>query len=842
LFCAIITREVVAQPAGARIRNDACAGCVCNHVACRWSHPTSRTAGWMKHVKRPEMNSMRVKLVREILGAKVRFIAITLVVMIGVMIFIASSMSYRNLKTSYEYTYQKLNYADFVVKSEKIPPYIVDKAAKIPGVTMMTPRVRKDVSIMMPNGKKLVGRTTGIPTERPLVDDLLVKKGRFFTKADTRVCIAESHFADFYNLKPGDTLQYIRQGVNIPLKIIGIAGNPEYLVLAGEKGDFSPMLSSSTMAILWVPLADGQWMADLPNAYNQLLFKVRDYNKVDTQIAAAETIMKNTGIQEIVTKDQNQGNKMLQMDLDGMKSFALFFPLLFLGIACFSIYILLSRLVYTQRPFIGVMRAMGYKRSQILEHYLSFALIIGILGAVLGAGLGYLLSYFITSVYAKTLGFPLIRIKTYWVILFQGMSLSLLFCAFAGFIPAAKSARLDPSKAMRGETLEQVFRRPLLERIFPPLKKMPMFLKVPVRNMFRNRRRTVFTLLGLIFSVMIVLVFLAVLNTAGDALNRGFNLNNRFDMVAIFLGGRDAAVVNRIERLDGVAKVEPSTGYSCRLIWDGGATDTVMMGLEPDTSMRRFYTPGRQEVHLTANHVLLNQFYHLKKGIQVGDRVKIKTAWREGEFVVGPFIEEPMGNIMYLERNEAAELLAYGVAARGSFYVKTIPGRQAEVRDGLQKIPGMAAIIDLAEIKREVNQYMSLMYIIVYVMLVFALLMAFTLTFNTITINILEREREIATIRTIGTEPWKISAMTTLENVIFGLLAIGPGILLGVAVGRYAMSLQQTDFMTLTLVVYPTSYFLVGIGIIVILLICQVPSLRYVKRVELARATKERGA
>jgi hypothetical protein len=61
----------------------------------------------MKHVKRPEMNSMRVKLVREILGAKVRFIAITLVVMIGVMIFIASSMSYRNLKTSYEYTYQK---------------------------------------------------------------------------------------------------------------------------------------------------------------------------------------------------------------------------------------------------------------------------------------------------------------------------------------------------------------------------------------------------------------------------------------------------------------------------------------------------------------------------------------------------------------------------------------------------------------------------------------------------------------------------------------------------------------------------------------------------------------
>jgi putative ABC transport system permease protein len=796
----------------------------------------------MKHLKLPERNSMRIKLVREILGAKVRFIAITLVVMIGVMIFIASSMSYRNLKASYEYTYQKLNFADFQVKAEKIPPYVVDKAAKIPGVTMMTPRVRKDVSIEMPGGKKLVGRTTGIPTEKPLVDDLLVKQGRFFKKGDTRVCIAESHFASFYKLKPGDTLQYIRQGANIPIKIVGIAGNPEYLVLAGEKGDFSPMLSSSTMAILWVPLADGQWMADLPNAYNQLLFKVSDYSKVDTQVAAAESVMKNTGIQEVTTKDQNTGNKMLQMDLDGMKSFALFFPLLFLGIACFSIYILLSRLVYTQRPFIGVMRAMGYKRTQILEHYLSFALIIGVLGAVLGVAFGYLLSYFITTIYAKTLGFPLVKVKTYWTVLFQGMSLSLIFCAFAGFIPAAKSARLDPSKAMRGETLETVFRRPMLERIFPPLKKMPMFLKVPIRNMFRNRRRTAFTLLGLIFSVMIVLVFLAVLNTAGDALNRGFTLNNRFDMVAIFLGGRDAAVINRIQRLDGVAKVEPSSGYNCRLIWSGGATDTVMMGLEPDTTMRKFYTPGHKEVFLTENHVLLNQFYHLKRGFQVGQTVTIKTAWRQEDFVVSDFIEEPMGNIVYIERSDAEQLLAYGLAARGSFYVKTLPGRQAEVRNGLQQIPGMAAIIDLEEIKREVNQYMSLMYIIVYVMLVFALLMAFTLTFNTITINILEREREIATIRTIGTEPWKISAMTTLENVIFGLLAIVPGILLGVAVGRYAMSLQQTDFMTLTLVVYPTSYILVSVGIIVILLICQVPSLRYVKSVDLARATKERGA
>jgi ABC-type antimicrobial peptide transport system permease subunit len=83
--------------------------------------------------------------------------------------------------------------------------------------------------------------------------------------------------------------------------------------------------------------------------------------------------------------------------------------------------------------------------------------------------------------------------------------------------------------------------------------------------------------------------------------------------------------------------------------------------------------------------------------------------------------------------------------------------------------------------------------------------------------------------------------MTTFENLIFGLLAIVPGLILGVELGRYAMTLQATDYMSLSLVVYPRSYWMVSIGIIIILLICQVPSLRYVKRVELAVATKERG-
>ena len=793
------------------------------------------------NILKQETNTMRLKLVREIMNAKVRFFAITLVVVIGVAIFIASSMSYRNLDTSYAFTYEKLNFADFRVNADEIPEYIVGKAEKVPGVTMVTPRVKVDEPFVMTGGKHLVGRVAGLPYEQPFIDDLIIKEGRYFEPGDSMVCIAESHFASYYDVHPGDTIYYDKNGAEVPVEIIGVAGNPEYLVLAGEKGDISPILSASAMAILWMPIRDVQEMAQLPDSYNQLLFKVDDPENMEPQIAAVEEIMKYTGIQDVVPQDEHVGNVMMKADLEGFKSFALFFPLMFLFIACFSIYILLSRLVYTQRPFVGVMRAIGYTKKQILFHYLSFALVIGVLGAIVGAALGYVMSSYITSVYAGTMGIPMTKIKTYWTVVFQGMMLSLVFCAIAGIMPAIRSARLDPSKAMRGETLEVAYRRPLLERIFPPMSRLPLFLKVPFRNLSRNRRRTAFTIIGLVFSVMIVLVFLATLDTATSALERGFHDTNRFDMVAMFLGGRDDALITKIRRVPGVTEVEPTLGYDCTVAWDGESAETVMMGIVPNTRMKYFYTSDGKRVTLTGRHVLMNQWFHLQKGLNVGDTVNISTEYRDKDFIVGEFIEEPMGNVVYIPADEAQELLAYGMGSRGGFYVKTEPGAYAEVRNELQEFPGMAAIIDLDEIKREIESYMSLLYIIVYVMLAFALVMAFTLTFNTVTINILEREREIATIRTIGTESWKISAMTTLENIIFGLLSLAPGIFLGIMVGRYAMSLQQTDYFTMTLEVSMRSYILVSVGILVMLILCQIPSLRYVKKVHLAEATKERG-
>ena len=72
--------------------------------------------------------------------------------------------------------------------------------------------------------------------------------------------------------------------------------------------------------------------------------------------------------------------QVLRQDLESFATLAFLFPFMFLTIASLTIYVLLNRLVESQRIQIGLMRSIGYSTRSVLFHYLGFALIVGIAG------------------------------------------------------------------------------------------------------------------------------------------------------------------------------------------------------------------------------------------------------------------------------------------------------------------------------------------------------------------------------------------------------------------------------------------------------------------------------
>ncbi|MCG6863894.1 MAG: ABC transporter permease [Thiogranum sp.] len=94
---------------------------------------------------------------------------------------------------------------------------------------------------------------------------------------------------------------------------------------------------------------------------------------------------------------------------------------------------------------IGLIRALGARRSQVLSLFLGEAIVLaavgGIAGLLLGVGIANLLH----------LALPALPVHTPWFFVVTAEAVAVLIGLAAGVLPAQRAARLDPVEALRAE-------------------------------------------------------------------------------------------------------------------------------------------------------------------------------------------------------------------------------------------------------------------------------------------------------------------------------------------------------------------------------------------------------
>lgn len=94
-------------------------------------------------------------------------------------------------------------------------------------------------------------------------------------------------------------------------------------------------------------------------------------------------------------------------------------------------------------------------------------------------------------------------------------------------------------------------------------------------------------------------------------------------------------------------------------------------------------------------------------------------------------------------------------------------------------------------------------------------------------------------MRTLGESRGKIVAMLTTENLLLGVLGLIPGLPLGYGLAAYFFTLFQADIFSFELAIFTRTY-LLAIGLIIlIVLLSQIPGIRQLNRIDLARVIKE---
>lgn len=806
------------------------------------------------------------KLRRELWWQRGQILAITVALAIAVCCFVASRNSYLDLTHSYASLQVDLHLADWTLVISDVDAKGLGQVRSVAGIDHAEDRIVVSLPLIVPKGRlaldkvdrvRLEGRFITLPTgQKPEINRLLIETGEYPQKPNE--VLVEKHFAEHHRLKPGDELELEIPGAprNQRLIVSGVAVSAEYLWVSRNELDIMP--SPVSFGVLWIDRdalrkyrmrpAIVRLIGGGPNDesksrpkvkiedQHQILLRLADGQDDQAVLESVRHALQPEMVLTAIARDDLPQTEILRTDMKSLKGFSIFFPALFLVVGGSIIAVSLSRMIDSQRSLIGTMLAFGVPRSRILLHYLAFTLVVGGLGSLIGIAAGIAVGKVLTRAYAEVANVPRLTFGLHEGVLISGALFGLLAAMVAGLVPACRAAAMYPAQAMRPPA-------PVLSRGIKWLRRLsaawPLPLRMALRNLVRRPGRSLASALGVAAALVLVLAGAGVV----DGLNRTVHvlLNEawQYDMrVDFFNADRAENLRAKVDPTGDLGETEMLLTVPASIEFEDIRLETIVEGISPDSQLLKPMDAQTGEVRPT-NGVIVPLALARQLQVKTGDTVQIRP------LAGGPEVSLPVeavtqgfGAEVFMRLDKAQDMFANSGQVNSILIKTDSPGWQ--VRQRVQSLPEVARVQDMQELRERVTAMMGFNYLLVGFMLLFSAILGTAILFTTSTLNILERRRELATMRTLGLPFPQIVGMVTLEHALLGILGIAVGIPAGLWAMRQALNLYENDFLTLPLILEPMTFALAIGNTFLVLLLAQWPVLRSIANQNLADTVRER--
>ncbi|WP_061962998.1 ABC transporter permease [Demequina aurantiaca] len=756
--------------------------------------------------------------------------AVAVTIMLGVMVYIATAGAYQNLSASYQETYDRLAFADYVATGGD--PADVATAATDAGASDAITRLQIDPPMLIED-TKLLGRVVGMPTDaHPAIDDVDVIDGDYFDDGATDQVLLETHAAETFDVGPGDTLQIFGLDGWETVTVQGVVDSPEYLWAARSRQDI--MSDPHSFAVVYAPedMAE-QWFGEGPNQALALM----PADASDDDGDAVEQAMRDAGATAITPWEDQASNATLSEDLDGFDEMSKAFPALFMIAAGVASWVLLARRIIQERPIIGTLMASGARRGRVLRHYLGQGIVIGAIGSVLGVALGMLANRAVTTAYTGFVGVPDTVIHNYPWMIAIGLAFGIVVGILGALGPAITASRTAPAAAMRAAGSSKP--PGAWSRMVARLDWLPVSARMALRDIVRSRKRTFATMLGTVLALILVLASSGMMTSIVQAVNLQYTEINLED--ATVAAQKGAGVDDALADVDGVSAVEPTTLGQVTIVADDDSYATLLHGYEPDTTMHGFRSQDGSFIDLPTDGVLIGQAVIDLLDVGVGDSITLSTDAGDTDVTIAGFLDEPIGTSVYTTNDAAATILPETSAEAYALSFDEGVNRD-EMRQTITQLDGVVAYQDTRAIISTIDDYLGLFWAFIGIMILLGAILAFAVMYVTMAVNVVERTGELATLRAAGAPVRKVAGAIAVESLLATIIAIPLGLWLGAVAAQQFLNTFNNDLFQLDLMwswwVLPAA----ALGVLAAALISQIPAARAVKKVDIATVVRERAA
>ena len=776
--------------------------------------------------------ALHKKALRDLRRRLPQVAAIGATVMLGVLLFVASYDSFRNVQASYDRTYDRTHFADLTVTggdSDTIAAAVHDAA----GVERIATRTQADRPMAI-GATKLVGRVVGMPTANGRgINEIDLIAGRLPDPARPDEVVVERHTADTFDLAAGKQIRVFDDTAWRDVTVSGVVQSPEYLWPARNRQDL--LGDPHAFAVVFAPESLARTLSARTTPNQALVEMAGSATQSDRD--RVTSLLRSAGAMNIEDRGDQPSNAALRQNFNGFRVMAVGFPAMFLSAAAIAEYLLLTRLIYTERPIIGTLLALGARRHAVVRHYVWYGGVVATVAALAGVLIGGVATSLYTKAYASLLKLPdtviVHRIPTAAI----GFALGLATGVIAGLIPAIAAARIAPAEAMRGDGVRPI-RIGALSRASARWTLIPVVFRMALRSLTRSRRRTVATMVGGVLALVLILASTSMLTSVRAMVDTEFDQVQRQDATVLVAPGAND-VDAQLQSLPGVAVVEPAAIARVTVVVNGHPYPTSLTGLEPATVMHGFRNPDGASRSLPAGGVLAGAALANKLGVRVGDDLTVVPSTGPARSIhLAGLVDEPLGTALYSTNATARSITN---AESNGYLLRFGNGADRDrVRATASGFSGVVAYTDNRAVENQLRSYLVIFWVFAGATLVLGALLAFTVIYVTMTINLAERTGELATLRATGAPIRRLTATVAIENIAVTLLAVPIGLAAGVGAGWLFLRSFNNDLFSLHLSVGASALTLAAIAVTAAAAVSQLPAARLIKRIDVAKVVRER--
>lgn len=701
-----------------------------------------------------------IKLLRDIKQSAGQFLAFVLVIAVGAFFYTGLVTLSDNLGAYTKAYFQEHNLSDLNVYYSNISRQEIAGLSEVEGINKLEGRYTFDATQPF-DGYKATLKIHSIPVGNEINTPTMIEGSIPSKKGEI---LLDSHYAQEHQYRVGDEISLRTDDKSLKFTISGLGENVEH----AKKNEIQ---DHKTYGVAYIGEESISEIAD-GFSYNEVMVDAKDGYDIGKLGESFEEKSKQLPYLNQVSKERTFSYSQLNATIHNNDLMSKVIPLVLFLIEAIILFLTMSRLIDSQRNQVGIMKALGVKNRNIMLHYMGYPVLVGIIGSILGCAIAaFVFVPFVTESNAKAYSLPGIQftLSLYSIIppIIISSAFGMLSCYLSGRTilkeRAAQAIRPKPPKTMK---------KILIERIPGVWSRIPYSYKIILRNIFLNKQKALASSVGVVVSTVLLITAFGTqtsLQKVANQIEDVYTYDLRVDY-------RMGASSDTSQLPSGIKNSYFLSTFPVEFVKDNEAEKASLVVTEKENNLIHFFDENENRISLESNGVLVPKSYADKYHISEGDLIKIafkapelknktvdmkvseiSTQYSNPSFYVTPDYLRSFGleyspTSLLVEANSSADLIS--------------------IRNFFEQDPQVDAIADKTDLEKSAQYILKQNSFIFIMFIICAVILSFGAIYTISSINIYERNRELATLKVLGYQKHKINRLIFFENIILTAFAV----------------------------------------------------------------------